>query len=113
MEVPELLLMLQLPVADFVWFQNVVIPVLGMGMGAFAMFGVYRTINRYLDRRHEQQLAASSGGRAGPELEDLRARVELLEDSVDRVQELEERLDFTERMLTQQQHQQIDQGRGS
>ena len=98
----SLLLMLQLPVADFVWFQNVVIPVLGMGIGAFAMFGVYRTINRHLDRRHEQQLAASSGAHTGPELDDLRARVESLEDAADRVHELEERLDFTERLLTRQ-----------
>ncbi|MFC1640135.1 hypothetical protein ACFL3B_05165 [Gemmatimonadota bacterium] len=108
----ELLLMLQLPLADFVWFQNVVLPVLGMGMGAFVLFGAYRTVNRHLDRRHEQQLAASSGGHAGPELEDLRGRVELLEDVVDRVHELEERLDFTERLLAQQQRQQIDPGRG-
>ena len=48
--------MLQLPLGDFIWFQNVVLPVLGMGMGAFVLFGVYRTINRHLDRRHEQQL---------------------------------------------------------
>ncbi len=100
--------MLQLPIADFVWFQAVVIPVLGMGLGAFVMFGVYRTINRQLDRRHEQQVAAAKGGHSGPELEDLRGRVDMLEDAVDRVQELEERLDFTERMLTQQQRQQID-----
>ena len=104
--------MLQLPLADFVWFQNVVIPVLGMGMGAFVMFGAYRTVNRHLDRRHEQQMAASAGGLTPPELEDLRGRVEFLEDAADRVQELEERLDFTERMLAQQQRQQLDPGSG-
>ena len=104
--------MLQLPLADFVWFQNVVLPVLGMGMGAFVLFGAYRTVNRHLDRRHERQLGAAAQGHSGSELEDLRARVELLEDAVDRVQELEERLDFTERMLTQQQRQQIDPGGG-
>ena len=107
-----MLLMLQLPLADFVWFQNVVMPVLGMCMGAFVLFGAYRTINRHLDRRHEQQLSAAAGGLPGRELEDIRSRVDLLEDAVDRVQELEERLDFTERMLAQQQRQQIDPGRG-
>ena len=107
------LLMLQLPLADFVWFQNVVIPILGMGMGAFVLFGVYRTINRHLDRRHEHHMTASGRGDVGPQLEDLRNRVELLEDSVERVQEIEERLDFTERMLAQQQRQQIDAGSGS
>jgi len=106
-------LMLQLPVADFVWFQNVVLPILGMGMGAFVLFGAYRTINRHLDRRHEQHMAASGRGDVVPQLEDLRNRVELLEDSVERVQEIEERLDFAERMLAQQQRQQIDAGSGS
>ena len=105
-------LMIQLPLADFIWFQNVVLPVLGMGMGAFVLFGAYRTVNRHLDRRHEHHLAASTGGHQGPEMDDLRGRVELLEDAVDRVQELEERLDFTERLLAQQQRQQIDPGRG-
>jgi hypothetical protein len=104
--------MLQLPLADFVWFQNVVLPVLGMGMGAFVLFGAYRTINRHLDRRHERQIGASGGGNVGMQIEDLRARVELLEDSAERVQELEERLDFAERMLTRQQRQQIDLGSG-
>ena len=107
------LLMLQLPLADFVWFQNVVIPILGMGMGAFVLFGVHRTINRHLDRRHEHHMAVSGRGDVGPQLEDLRNRVELLEDSVERVQEIEERLDFTERMLAQQQRQEIDAGSGS
>ena len=105
-------LMLQLPFADFVWSQNVVLPILGMGMGAFVLFGAYRTVNRQLDRRHEQQMAAAAGGHSSPDLEDLRSRVELLEDAVGRVQELEERLDFTERMLAQQQRQQIDPGAG-
>ena len=41
---------------EFVWFQNVVIPILGMGLGGFAIFAVFRTINRALDRRHERLL---------------------------------------------------------
>lgn len=101
----------QLPIADFVWFQNVVLPLLGMGMGAFALFGLYRTINRFADRRHERQMAAA---RQSPdsELEELRHRVELLEESVDRVQDLEERLEFAERLLTRERRQQIEPGSG-
>jgi len=91
----------QMGVPDFVWFQNVVLPVLGMGLGGFAMFGVYRTINRFLDRRHERLMATKSD--SYPELADLRSRVEALEDAAFRVQELEERLDFTERMLAKSQ----------
>jgi preprotein translocase subunit SecF len=100
----------QVGVPDFVWFQNVVLPVLGMGLGGFAMFGVYRTINRFLDRRHER-LMALKGTSSGPEVEDLRNRVEALEEAAFRVQELEERLDFTERMLTKNQRPPMDTGR--
>jgi hypothetical protein len=107
-----MLFMLQLPLADFIWLETVVLPILGMGMGAFVLFGAYRTINRQLDRRHEREMAGTARADSGAELEDLRSRVELLEDAASRVNELEERLDFTERMLTQQQRQQIDPGRG-
>jgi hypothetical protein len=106
-----MLSMLQLPLADFVWFQNVVLPILGMGMGTFVLFGAYRTINRHLDRRHEQQMAGAARGQSGAELEDLRNRVEMLEEAAERVREIEERLDFAERMLAQQQRIRIDPGR--
>ena len=89
---------------DWIWVQNVVIPVLGMGLGGFVMFGVYRTVNRFLDRRHERLLASTQAG-SSSELEDLKNRVEALEDAAFRVQELEERLDFAERLLTREQRQ--------
>jgi len=81
-------------------FATVILPLLGMGMGAFAMFGVYRTINRHLDRRHEKEMAERTGG-GSRQLEELRTRVEELEEGLFRVQELEERVDFAERMLAQ------------
>jgi hypothetical protein len=89
---------------DWIWFQNVVIPVLGMGLGGFVMFGVYRTVNRFLDRRHERLLASGQAG-SSSELEELKDRVGALEDTAFRVQELEERLDFAERLLTREQRQ--------
>ena len=58
----SLLLMLQLPLADFEWFQNVVLPVLEMGMGGFVLFGACRTVTWHLDRRHAQQLDPGRGG---------------------------------------------------
>ena len=88
----------------WIWFQNVVLPVLGMGLGGFAMFAVYRTVNRFLDRRHERLLASAQAA-SSPEFEDLRSRVEVLEDTALRVQELEERIDFAERLLTREQRQ--------
>jgi hypothetical protein len=86
---------------DWIWIQNVIFPILGMGMGAFFMFGLYRVANRALDRRHER-LMAEGGAGGSEELRQLRARVEQLEDVAARVQDLEERLDFTERVLAQQ-----------
>jgi hypothetical protein len=88
-------------VPDFVWVQNVVFPLIGMGMGVLFMFGVYRTVNRILDRRHERVMAL----RDSPASADVRAltdRLDALEDAVLRIPEFEERLDFTERLLARQ-----------
>jgi hypothetical protein len=85
---------------DWIWIQNVVFPIIGMGMGSFVLFGIYRTVNRMLDRRHEARLAGGPGVAA--ELRRLEDRVATLEDQAQRVQELEERLDFAERVLAKQ-----------
>ena len=66
------------------------------------MFGVYRIATRWIDRRHERLMADRGAGAGSPEVRELRARVEQLEEAVARVQDLEERLDFTERVLAQQ-----------
>jgi hypothetical protein len=75
-------------------FQEIVLPVLGMGLAAFLGWGVLR----YLGRRARP-----------PELEALQDEVARLRDQVTdtaevagRIQDLEERLDFAERVLTQQ-----------
>lgn len=60
--------------------------------------------NRALDRRHERLLASERGG-SSRELEEVRSRIEALEETAFRVQELEERVDFAERLLTRDQHQ--------
>lgn len=87
---------------SWIWIQNVVFPILGMGMGALFMFGVYRTVNHWIDRRHER-LIAEQGGAGAQQLEQLRGRIDALEDVDYRVQELEERLDFAERILSRRQ----------
>ncbi len=87
---------------DWLWIQNVIFPLVGMGMGVLFMFGVYRVATRWIDRRHERLMAERGSAGGAGEMQQLRARVEALEDSVGRVQELEERLDFTERVLAQQ-----------
>jgi hypothetical protein len=96
---------------DWMWIENVVFPILGMGMGVLAMFGVYRTVNRGLDRRHERLMSERAGGVDTRRLDELRSRIEELEEGSLRLQDLEERIDFTERMLAQQQRKGLESGR--
>ncbi len=79
-----------------------VVALAGIGMLSGAVFGVYRTVNRWLDRRHERLMARERGTSPGAELRQVRDRLDMLEDLGYRMQELEERLDFTERMLARQ-----------
>ncbi|MBI2074119.1 MAG: hypothetical protein HYW52_11270 [Gemmatimonadetes bacterium] len=95
---------------DWLWIENVVFPLVGMGMGVLFMFGVYRVAMRWIDRRHERLMTERGSGAGAGELQQLRARVEALEDSVGRVPELEERLDFAERLLTQAKHDRLGAG---
>lgn len=67
-------------------------------MGAFFLYGTYVTVNKWLDRRHERELA-TSGGVPQRQLEAVMMR---LQETEGRVEELEERLDFAERLLAQQ-----------
>jgi hypothetical protein len=77
--------------ADFIGFMIVVATMATVGFGGYAAI---RFLNILLGRME---------GRGGPEalaeLADLRARVEELEAERGRMVELEERVDFTERVL--------------
>jgi hypothetical protein len=86
---------------DWIWVQNVIFPLIGMGMGGFVLFGIYRTVNRMLDRRHEARMLPG-GAPMTEEMRRLEDRVAALEEQGQRVQELEERLDFAERILAKQ-----------
>jgi len=80
-------------------FYEVVLPLLGMGTGVWVLYNGFRIANRALNQKHEKDLALA-GGAAPGEVAELRDRVERLEEMGHRVQELEERLDFAERVLT-------------
>ena len=87
---------------DIVFFQNVVLPVLGIGTGLVSIGLGYRFLVRWLQNRHELQLAERRGGDlGGPELERLRAELAQVPELRQRVEELEERVDFAERLLAQ------------
>jgi hypothetical protein len=85
---------------SYLWIQEVIFPLIGMGIGSFVLYGAYRTVNRMLDRRHEARQAGGAG--VVEEIRGLEERVVMLEEQAGRVQELEERLDFAERMLAKQ-----------
>ena len=79
---------------DFLFLERVVIPLAGMATGLIITLSVVKAITRHVERRHEARL-----GRAGGDAEGLRAEVQQLRAQVE---SLEERVDFAERMLTQQ-----------
>lgn len=85
---------------DWLWIQEIVFPLIGMAMGAGVLFGIYRTANRLIDRKQERDVV--KGGASSADVERLRARLETLEELSYRLHDLEERVDFTERVLTQQ-----------
>jgi hypothetical protein len=87
-------------VPSYLWIQEVVFPLIGMGIGCFVLYGAYRTVNRALDRRHDARRVGA--GVAAEDVRHLEERVAVLEEQAGRVQEIEERLDFAERMLAKQ-----------
>lgn len=72
------------------------IPIFGMATGALFMVGVYKIIVRWLDRGKTH---AADG--LADEVAQLREEVEALREINGRLLELEERVDFAERMLAQ------------
>ena len=86
--------------SDILMFQEIILPLIGMGFVLIASAGCYRLFSRAQERRHELRLTENSGGVGSDELRDLTGRIEVLEAHAGRVQELEERLDFAERLLT-------------
>ena len=65
---------------DWLRIQNVVFPLIGMGMGVLFMFGVYRVTMRWIDRRHERLMVERCAGAGSAErvTEQLRAVAEVL-----------------------------------
>ena len=66
------------------------------------LFGLMRSINKHLDRKYRVK-AGAPDEQVLAELEDLRSRLEGADHLAERVAELEERLDFAERVLSQEQ----------
>lgn len=75
----------------------VLVPLAGMATGALFMFGIYKIVVRWMEMRHRREVPAG----VEEELQDLRNQVTDLSELAGRVVELEERLDFAERLLAQ------------
>jgi hypothetical protein len=69
-----------------------------MALSGLFLVGVYKLLTRWIDRRHP---TANPAGQE--EIDDLRRQVATLEELPERVAELEERLDFAERMLARRE----------
>jgi hypothetical protein len=87
-------------------FQEIILPLAGIALGGLVLFGVYRTVNRYLERRH----AAPELDELRSEVSQLRAKSEGVEEMMLRLGEVEERMDFAERILAQQKQDRIGPG---
>jgi predicted short-subunit dehydrogenase-like oxidoreductase (DUF2520 family) len=89
---------------------DLIVPLAGMATGLVLAFPVIRAVIRYIERRAE---TGSKGGLAGDvrgELDEVQGRLTELADLGNRVAELEERLDFTERVLVQHKERQLPGG---
>ena len=75
----------------------VLIPLAGMATGMVFMIGIYKLVSRWMDRKRLPE------GNLADEVDRLRGEVDVLGDVALRVDELEERLDFAERLLAQRQ----------
>jgi hypothetical protein len=75
----------------------VMVPLAGMATGALFMFGIYKLGMRWMDLRHRRDLQPGSGD----DLRELQEEVAELRELPGRIAELEERLDFAERLLAQ------------
>jgi len=79
---------------DGVW---VFVPIAGMATASFFMFGVYKLVTRWLDVKARREAVVPS-----EDLRELQREVDELRALPGRLAELEERLDFAERLLARE-----------
>lgn len=72
-----------------------IIPLAGMATGIIISIGFFKTVRHMIDRK----LSRGDDGELREEFADLQARIEALESERGRVDELEDRLEFAERLL--------------
>ena len=84
--------------SDPIFINQLIIPIAGMLTGIVLGLPVIKAVVRLIDKRHGGQIDVATRDM----LSHVSERIEQLEDRLEvRVGELEERLDFTERLLAQ------------
>ena len=71
------------------------VPIAGMAMTVMIVIGLFKTVRYSIDRK----TASGTDPELQTEMADIHARIEALEQEQSRVEELENRLDFAERLL--------------
>lgn len=79
---------------------NLLVPLAGMVTGAVVVVTVGRVIRHWVDRHYDQDGRLGDPGLRA-ELERIRGEVDAVRDLAARLGELEERVDFAERVLAQ------------
>jgi hypothetical protein len=87
----------------------VLIPLGGMAMGGLFMFGVYKLLTRWMEFRHQR----GPGALPSEELRELELEVAELRGLPERIAELEERVDFAERLLARSRGDEGSLGAGA
>lgn len=89
-----------------------IVPLAGMATGLLLLLPVVRAVVRVAEKKVTGSTEDRELSAVRDELRLVQERLDGVQYVDDRISELEERLDFTERMLAQQQRQQIDRGSG-
>jgi len=92
---------------------DILVPIAGMATGLLLLLPVVRAVVRITEKK---LVGGSDSGQLEALREELAAvqdRLDRFEYSDDRIADLEERLDFAERMLAQQHRHKIEGGHGS
>ena len=80
---------------NYIWIQNVVFPIIGMGLIGLLGIGIYRIVSKIIDRKPTSSMTGSGDVNAlRAELDAIRAEHAI------GIAELHDRLDFTEQLLT-------------
>lgn len=89
---------------------DIFVPIAGMATGALTVVAVARTIRYWIERHYEHKRRVMAGSEPANLLRVEERMAALEEDVAGRMLELEERMDFTERVLAQGRERQVLEG---